>query len=114
MAMSLPTVAVADADRAAFTQTGSDLHGGLNLQPERGKFGNAINHGGGFDTLAELGALFQHDAIDGCGQRQFAPQFAGNGTSQCRPDGVRPAWAPAWAAAARAACKRDSAIRPSA
>ena len=30
----------------------------------------------GFDALAELSALFEHDAVDGCGQRQRSTQFA--------------------------------------
>ena len=36
----------------------------LDFQPQRAEFGDAVDQRRGFDALAELGALFEHNAVD--------------------------------------------------
>ena len=48
----------------------------LDFQPQRRQFGDAVDQRRRFDALAELPALFEHDTVDRCGQRQRSAQFA--------------------------------------
>ncbi len=69
-------VALGELDRHTFLERGGHPQRHLDFQPQRREPGDAVDQRRRFDALAELPALFEHDAVDRCGQRQRSAQFA--------------------------------------